>query len=560
MSKHTRLVIIALFTLAIIFLLNSSVDAKSVVVGESTEAVERTDIIREKSDILIDQATVLPVKELRKDSFYEGDENKLFFGAEDYDIASIIEELKNPDGITSSNKYYKDMEEMANGGLHLYLGIYIRRDSYATGKVELITSSGVDLLKGDSGFDFVENLPDHDHNIYLEIAFKSADAWMPGASLDFINDTLTLKDYYQEDDKEPRVSSEIILVPKDDTDKNIQELKYYVLTRDNKIEETEFADAQDTKTYAAIFRLKEDEAKKFSYNSKTDTVTMNGLVTTATNAMVSINAKNLHVIGNNKFYGEFSLSQPTTTITMNPEAILDSKIYLTAYESNKTMKLVEVEKSEYYVENIDLLNYEGSLDGRYSIDTYTVLKSTRPNCNDVNPNDWYYTAIKYTYQNGIISGATDTEFRPSAKITRGMIVTILWRMEGSPKVTGVKDFTDVKGQYYYDAVRWAAKKGIVNGYGDGRFGPNANITREQLATILCNYAKYKKKYTSSTVNTSKYKDWNRVSSYARASMQWAIAKGVITGKENGTRVDPLGTASRGEAAVMIYNYCTKIKN
>ena len=355
------------------------------------------------------------------------------------------------------------------------------------------------------------------------------------------------------------MSSEMILVPKDDTDKNIQELKYYVLTRDNKIEETEFTDAQDTKTYAAIFRLKEDEAKKFSYNSKTDTVTMNGLVTTATNAMVSINAKNLHVIGNNKFYGEFSLSQPTTTITMNPEAILDSKIYLTAYESNKTMKLVEVEKSEYYVENIDLLNYEGSLDGRYSIDTYTVLKSTRPNCNDVNPNDWYYTAIKYTYQNGIISGATDTEFRPSAKITRGMIVTILWRMEGSLKVTGVKDFTDVKGQYYYDAVRWAAKNGVVNGYGDGRFGPNANITREQLATILCNYSKYKKKYSNATVDTSKYKDWNRVSSYARQSIQWAIKTGVITGKENGTKVDPLGTATRGEAAVMIYNYCTKVK-
>ena len=178
---------------------------------------------------------------------------------------------------------------------------------------------------------------------------------------------------------------------------------------------------------------------------------------------------------------------------------------------------------------------------------------------DINMSDWYYSSVKYTYQNGMISGATDTEFRPSAKITRGMIVTILWRMEGSPKVTGIEDFTDVKGQYYYDAVRWAAKKGIVNGYGDGRFGPNANITREQLATILCNYAKYKKKYTSSTVNTSKYKDWNRVSSYARASMQWAIAKGVVTGKDNGTRVDPLGTASRGEAAVMIYNYCTKIK-
>ena len=193
--------------------------------------------------------------------------------------------------------------------------------------------------------------------------------------------------------------------------------------------------------------------------------------------------------------------------------------------------------------------------------TYNVtVKLTDLPFRDVIVSDWYYSSVKYTYQNGIISGATSTEFRPNAKITRGMIVTILWRMEGSPKVTGVKDFTDVKGQYYYDAVRWAAKYGVVNGYGDGRFGPNANITREQLATILCNYAKYKKKYTSATVNTSKYKDWNRVSSYARASMQWAIAKGVVTGKDNGTRVDPLGTASRGEAAVMIYNYCTKIKN
>ena len=178
---------------------------------------------------------------------------------------------------------------------------------------------------------------------------------------------------------------------------------------------------------------------------------------------------------------------------------------------------------------------------------------------DINMSDWYYSSVKYTYQNGMISGATDTEFRPSAKITRGMIVTILWRMEGSPKVTGIEDFTDVKGQYYYDAVRWAAKNGIVNGYGDGRFGPNANVTREQLATILCNYAKYKGKNTKVTVDTGKYKDWYKVSSFAKPAAQWAIKTGVITGKENGTKVDPQGTATRGEAAVMLYNYCTKIK-
>ena len=177
---------------------------------------------------------------------------------------------------------------------------------------------------------------------------------------------------------------------------------------------------------------------------------------------------------------------------------------------------------------------------------------------DVKKGDWYYLAVEYTYKNGIISGATDTEFRPSAKITRGMIVTILWRMEGSPKVTGVKDFTDVKGQYYYDAVRWAAKYGVVNGYGDGRFGPNANITREQLATILCNYAKYKNQNVNLSTDTSKYKDWNKISSFARNSMSWAVATGVVAGKENETKIDPQGTSSRAEATCMIYNYCTKI--
>ena len=191
--------------------------------------------------------------------------------------------------------------------------------------------------------------------------------------------------------------------------------------------------------------------------------------------------------------------------------------------------------------------------------TYNVtVKLTDLPFRDVIVSDWFYSSVKYTYQNGIISGATSTEFRPNAKITRGMIVTILWRMEGSPKVTGVKDFTDVKGQYYYDAVRWAAKYGVVNGYGDGRFGPNANITREQLATILCNYAKYKNQNVNLSTDTSKYKDWNKISSFARNSMSWAVATGVVAGKENETKIDPQGTSSRAEAACMIYNYCTRI--
>ena len=230
--------------------------------------------------------------------------------------------------------------------------------------------------------------------------------------------------------------------------------------------------------------------------------------------------------------------------------------------SDKLMKFTSSDEKIAKVRQDGLITAIGVGNTTITITCGDITKKVQVSVNpfiDVKKSDWYYNAVEYTYQRGIISGATETEFRPSAKITRGMIVTILWRMEGSPKVTGVEDFTDVKGQYYYDAVRWAAKNGVVNGYGDGRFGPNANITREQLATILCNYAKYKKKNTNVTVDISKYKDWNKVSSYARASMQWAIKTGVVTGKENGTKVDPQGTATRGEAACMIYNYCTKIK-
>ena len=175
-------------------------------------------------------------------------------------------------------------------------------------------------------------------------------------------------------------------------------------------------------------------------------------------------------------------------------------------------------------------------------------------------NDWYYSSIKYTYQKGIIKGATETEFRPNAKFSRGMLVTILWRMESEPKVTNAKEFADVtSGKYYYNAIKWATSKGIVNGYSNGKFGPEDNITREQLAVMLRNYAKYKGKNVSQTADISKYKDSGKTSGYAKTSVQWAIAKGIISGKDNGTRIDPQGTASRAEAAAMIYNYCIKIK-
>ena len=156
-------------------------------------------------------------------------------------------------------------------------------------------------------------------------------------------------------------------------------------------------------------------------------------------------------------------------------------------------------------------------------------------------------------------GTTDTTFSPNNNLTRGNLVTLLYRMEGYPKVDGEVSFPDVKASdYFYEAVKWAEKTGIVHGYETGKFGPNNNISREQLATILFNYAKYKKKDTSARTDLNKFTDNNKISSYAREAVSWAVAKGVMSGKNEGTRVDPQGRATRAEAAAMIQNYCSYV--
>ena len=181
------------------------------------------------------------------------------------------------------------------------------------------------------------------------------------------------------------------------------------------------------------------------------------------------------------------------------------------------------------------------------------------NFNDIKASEWYYNSVKYCYDNGIIMGTTDKTFSPNTNVTRGNLVTILWRMEGSPTITGEQKFPDVKElDYYYEAVKWAEQNRVVSGYDDGRFRPNNYITREQLATILKNYADYKKKDTSKKANLTTFKDYTGISSYAKDGIAWAVANKVMSGKENGTRIDPRGNATRAEAAAMIQNYCNYV--
>ena len=178
---------------------------------------------------------------------------------------------------------------------------------------------------------------------------------------------------------------------------------------------------------------------------------------------------------------------------------------------------------------------------------------------DVKSSDWFYNAVKYTYKNNIIKGYNDTTFAPNDKLTRGMIVTILYRMEGSPNNDGKSRFTDVNSsEWYAKAIKWAVDNGIVHGYGGtSKFGPEDNIIRQDLAGILRNYAKYKGKNVNVTSDLTKFKDYKQVDSYANTSVQWAVGKGVITGNDDGT-LNPKGTATRAEAAAMIQKYCNKV--
>lgn len=177
--------------------------------------------------------------------------------------------------------------------------------------------------------------------------------------------------------------------------------------------------------------------------------------------------------------------------------------------------------------------------------------------NDVAYTSWYYDAVKFVYDKGIMDGVSYYRFAPDATITRGMVVTMLWRMAGEP-YEAAAGFTDVAaGRYYTTAVAWAAKNGIVEGMTATTFAPDQAITREQLASILYRYAKWLG-FSGYGSDISGYTDAGKVSSYAYDAMSWAVRSGVVTGT-SAKVLDPQGTASRAAAAQMFMNFYNYIK-
>ena len=177
---------------------------------------------------------------------------------------------------------------------------------------------------------------------------------------------------------------------------------------------------------------------------------------------------------------------------------------------------------------------------------------------DVDDGDWFADAVRFVYANGMMNGVSETDFAPHAATSRSMIVTILYRMEGEPVVDYAMDFTDVASDAYYtEAVRWAASKGIVGGYGNGLFGANDDVTREQLAAILYRYAACQGYDVSQRADLSGFGDASSISGYAQEALSWAHAQGLVLGFEDGS-LRPQGTASRAQIAAVLMRFLAAV--
>lgn len=247
-------------------------------------------------------------------------------------------------------------------------------------------------------------------------------------------------------------------------------------------------------------------------------------------------------------YGKIKVSEKNAdeddriTITVEPDYG-----YQLTWLSIKAKDGTKVSYSEGYTKN----TYYFYMPDQDVTISATFSRGTLP-FTDVKRTDWFYDAVSFTYNMGIMDGVETNKFSPSTTITRGMVVTMLWRMAGEPYASGTY-FDDVSyGRYYTTAVAWSARNNIIEGSGANTFGVDDPITREQLAVILYRYAKYMN-YSTTTSSLYGYDDANKVSSWAKDAMGWAVRNGVIGGVTN-TTLCPNNTATRAEVAQMFMNF------
>lgn len=239
----------------------------------------------------------------------------------------------------------------------------------------------------------------------------------------------------------------------------------------------------------------------------------------------------------------------TVTLTVTPDEGYRLEKLTVKDASGNELKLVDQGEGRY---SFTMPDTNVTVEASFVPDDGAGLPFT-----DVAVGDWYYDAVAYVYENGLMTGTSGTLFSPNATTTRAMIVTILYRLEGSPVANGSAGFTDVAyGTWYTAAVNWAAANDIVTGYGSGKFGPMDPITREQMAAILFRYADFKGMDTTARADLSGYTDAGDISAYAVEAMSWANAEGFITGT-TATTLKPQGSATRAQVATILTRYAQK---
>lgn len=181
----------------------------------------------------------------------------------------------------------------------------------------------------------------------------------------------------------------------------------------------------------------------------------------------------------------------------------------------------------------------------------TVLPFT-----DVDSDDWFLAAVQYVYENGRMAGTSSTTFQPEVNLTRAMAAQVLYNLEGQPAITGDTTFTDAAdaGEWAVKAITWAEQTGVVAGIGDGLFDPTANVTREEFAQMMYNYASYMEYDLTLEGDLSQFEDASAISGWAETAMSWANGSGLINGHEATGLIDPAGTTTRGQAASIITNF------
>ena len=242
----------------------------------------------------------------------------------------------------------------------------------------------------------------------------------------------------------------------------------------------------------------------------------------------------------------------TITVTPDEAYLLDE---LTATSGKKEIELKDNGDGTY---TFTMPHGDVKIDATFAEDPDWEKPTPEPEMpfTDVNDGDWFYDVVKYAYNEGLMTGTTKTTFEPNIATTRGMIVSMLARLEGNPtaKSAGFADVAD--GAWYADAVNWAASEGIVSGYSDTKFGPNDPITREQMAAILYNYAEYKSMDVSARADLDKYTDAASISSWATDVLSWANAEGLVNGMTE-TTLAPQGQATRAQVAAIFQRFLTK---